>query len=134
MGESYFTHIGVTPHRIYPFVVTNFNPGYNGQAHGTTSLTMLKNLWMLLYWDNHDSFMKTAAMALQNVMDSDMCVRRSFDFSMASEAQKATISEANVLSYSGVGTSSTNTTGETEKGDKTSSISEELFRSPRTPS
>ncbi|OIN85816.1 MAG: hypothetical protein AUJ12_07715 [Alphaproteobacteria bacterium CG1_02_46_17] len=99
MGESYFTHIGITPHRIYPFVVTNFNPGYGGQTHGTTSLTMLKDLWKLLYWDNHDSFLKTAAMALQNVMDSDMSVKRSFDFSMADQSQKSTLSESSILSY-----------------------------------
>lgn len=77
---------------------------------------MLRDLWKMLYWDNHDSFMKTAAMALQNVMDSDMCVRRSFDFSMAAEAQKATISESNVLSYSGSSVSSGSSgTGDTEK-------------------
>ncbi len=113
MGESYFTHIGVTPHRVYPFVVTNFNPGYGGHSHGTTSLTMLKDLWKLLYWDNSDSFLKTASMALQNVMDSDMSVKRSFDFSMAEQAQKTTLSESSILSYSA---SSRDTNGESERG------------------
>lgn len=100
MGESYFTHIGVTPHRIYPFIVTDFNSGVDGHTHGVTSVTMLKDLWKLLYWDNNDSFMKLVSMTLQNVMDSDLSVKRSFDFSMAADAQKPSISEATVLSYS----------------------------------
>lgn len=91
MGESYFTHIGLMPHRIYPFVVTNFESGYNGHAHGTTSFTMLRELWKLLYWDNHDSFMKIAGMAYQNLMDSDVSVRRGFDFSMQKQAEQSTI-------------------------------------------
>lgn len=98
MGESYFTHIGITPHRIYPFVVTNFNPGSGGHVHGTTSVTMLRDLWKLLYWDNGDSFIKVVSMAYQNLMDSDMSVRRSFDFSMEQQAQQSTIFNSDLLS------------------------------------
>lgn len=127
MGESYFTHIGVTPHRIYPFVVNDIRGAANGHIHGVVTVTMLKDLWKLLYWDNNDSFIKVAAMALQNVMDSDMSVRRSFDFSMAAESQKATISEGNILSYSSPPKS---TSSDTEKGSDESSS---LFHIDRTP-
>ncbi|MCB1557928.1 MAG: methyltransferase domain-containing protein [Alphaproteobacteria bacterium] len=138
MGESYFTHIGITPHRIYPFIVTDYNQGYGGHAHGTTSLTMLKDLWKLLYWDNHDSFMKVAAMALQNVMDSDMSVRRSFDFSMGGQAQKATINEASLVSYAASDTgvqSSPHSTQDNANDDSngTSFNSDSAFRSYRNP-
>ncbi|HNQ91965.1 MAG TPA: methyltransferase domain-containing protein [Alphaproteobacteria bacterium] len=128
MGESYFTHIGITPHRIYPFVVNDIRGCYDGQAHGTTSLTMLRDLWKMLYWDNHDSFMKIAGMALQNVMDSDMSVRRSFDFSMANEAQKATIGEGSVLSYSSSAPKSASSDTEKSGDDSTTP-----FRVERTP-
>ncbi len=99
MGESYFTHIGVTPHRIYPFIVSDIKGG-GPIGSGVTELTTMRNLWQLCYWDNHDSFMKVVAMTMQTLMDSDMSVRRSFDFSMAKEVQKATISESSVMSYS----------------------------------
>ncbi len=109
MGESYFTHIGLTPHRIYPFVVTNFNSGSGGHVHGTTSVTMLRDLWKLLYWDNGDSFIKVVSSAYQNLMDSDMSVRRSFDFSMEKLAQSATIFNSDVMSSSSSGPISSHT-------------------------
>lgn len=101
MGESYFTHIGVTPHRIYPFVVTDMRGFMNGFTHGTTQITMLKDLWKLCYWDNHDSFLKVAALACQHLMDSDLSNRTSFDFKAADIAQKATVIESSVLAYGG---------------------------------
>ncbi len=138
MGESYFTHIGVTPHRVYPFVVTDMRGSYDGFAHGATSLTMLKDLWKLLYWDNHDSFLKVAAMATQMLHDSDMSNRHSFDFSLAAEAQKSTVStQGSVMSYqsgsspaaNGNGsTTGSSGTGDADKGDDLSQI-----RVPRTP-
>lgn len=100
MGESYFTHIGVTPHRIYPFVVTDMRGFYEGFTHGVTQVTMLKDLWKLMYWDNHDSFLKVAAIACQHLLDSDLSLKHGFDFKVADVAQKATVIESSVLSYS----------------------------------
>jgi SAM-dependent methyltransferase len=81
MGESYFTHIGLTPHRIYPFVVTNIRGSYDGFTHGTTQLTMLKDLWKLMYWDNHDSFIKLVSQTY-NLMCQDNDLSVSWDHSV----------------------------------------------------
>ncbi len=84
MGESYYTHIGMTPHRIYPFVVTNMRGAWGGRGIGQSFVTPLYNLWKLLYWDNSDSFMKVTAMAYKNLcQDSDLSVRWDFDVKMA---------------------------------------------------
>ena len=66
MGESYFSHIGLTPQRIYPFAVSTAGvKGWMKKGRGGRgSYTPLSKLWKILYWDNHDSFMKTAAYAI----------------------------------------------------------------------
>ena len=121
MGESYFTHIGVTPHRIYPFVVTDMRGFYDGFTHGTTQITMLKDLWKLCYWDNHDSFLKVAAIACQHLLDSDLSVKHGFDFKIADQAQKATVIESSVLGYG----SSQPTSGSSSAFSSSSSTSED---------
>ena len=66
MGESYFSHIGVTPQRIYPFAVSTAGvKGWMKKGRGGRgSYTPLTNLWKMLYWDNHDSFLKVASYAI----------------------------------------------------------------------
>ncbi len=67
MGESYFSHIGLTPQRIYPFAVSTAGAvGWRkqGRTHGTTKFTPLYNLWKMMYWDNFESFMKVAGYAM----------------------------------------------------------------------
>lgn len=136
MGESYFTHIGVTPHRIYPFVVTDMRGFYDGHTHGVTQLTMLKDLWKLCYWDNHDSFLKVAAIACQHLMDSDLSLKHSFDFKMADTAQKSTVLESSVLTY-GAGHPSSSahapSVDEIEKIESAAKSKPEGLRSPRVP-
>lgn len=45
LGESYFTHVGLTPQRVYPFVVAT-----EGEAHGPNwHYTAMKKLWRLIY-------------------------------------------------------------------------------------
>lgn len=109
MGESYFTHIGLTPHRIYPFVVTSVRFHYSGGVfHGATALTPLSHLCDMLYWDNHDSFLKIAAMAYQYLCDSDMSVKRDFDFKISDSFSKPRAHESSIFSpNSGSGPSST---------------------------
>lgn len=84
MGESYFSHIGVTPQRIYPFAVcTAGASGWKkvGRAHGTTTYTPLYRLYRLLYLDNYYSFIKVTAMAYQAALgyDSEMSVGTHFE-------------------------------------------------------
>lgn len=83
MGESFFSHIGVTPQRIYPFAVsTAGTSGWRkvGRTHGTTKLTPLVDLHKLLYLDNYYSFMKVAAMAYAGSLgkDSELSPQSSF--------------------------------------------------------
>lgn len=84
MGESYFSHIGVTPQRIYPFAVcTAGASGWKkvGRTHGTAAYTPLYRLYRLLYLDNDYSFIKVAAMAYQAALgyDSEMSIGTSFE-------------------------------------------------------
>ena len=84
MGESYFSHIGITPQRIYPFAVSTAGAkGWKkvGRTHGTTTYTPLYRLYRLLYLDNYYSFMKVVAMCYQACMgyDSDLSIGTSFE-------------------------------------------------------
>lgn len=88
MGESYFSHIGVTPQRIYPFAVSTAGvKGWrkNGRTHGAATFTPLYNLWKMLYWDNHDSFMKIAGYALKVKLgqNNDMTPTNTFSKKLA---------------------------------------------------
>jgi len=101
MGESYFTHIGITPHRIYPFVVTNQRGAWsNGGTHGVISVTPLKDLWKLCYWDNHDSFMKCVGQAYQRLFNSDQGLLNDFSLSMSADLAKSRATESSVISLS----------------------------------
>lgn len=132
MGESYFTHIGLTPHRIYPFAVTDSRWSMNGFMHGVTALTPMRDLGKILYWDNSDSFLKVASYALMHLMDSDMTNKHSFDFSMAEQAQKATVTNANTFSYGGGGNGGVSTKSEDKAiSDKNSADTLSAFRIPR---
>ncbi|PZP54874.1 MAG: class I SAM-dependent methyltransferase, partial [Micavibrio aeruginosavorus] len=84
MGESYYTHVGMTPHRIYPFVVTNMKKAFNGRYQGVTGLYPLYNLWKMLYWDNSESFIASTARTYKNLcQDSTLSVRWDFDVKLA---------------------------------------------------
>ncbi len=83
MGESYFSHIGVTPQRIYPFAVSQGGAkGWMkaGRTHGTTTYAPLYGLYRLLYLDNDYSFMKIVAMSYNACLgqNSDMSASLSF--------------------------------------------------------
>ena len=84
MGESYFSHIGITPQRIYPFAVSKAGAsGWKkvGRGHGTTSFTPLYRLYRLLYLDNAYSFMKVVAMTYQAAIGYDSDLSASMEFS-----------------------------------------------------
>ena len=84
LGESFFSHIGVTPQRIYPFAVTPKKvSGWraDGRVHGVTGYTPMYRLYRLLYLDNYYSFMKIVAMSYQACLghDSDLSAEVSFN-------------------------------------------------------
>lgn len=66
MGESYFSHIGLTPQRIYPFAVSTAGvKGWMKSGRGGRGrYAPLSKIWKLLYLDNDESFLKTAAYAI----------------------------------------------------------------------
>ncbi len=70
MGESYYSHIGITPQRIYPFAVSTAGvKGWMKKGRGgRESYTPLSKLWKLLYKDNYDSFLKVAGYAMKATM------------------------------------------------------------------
>ncbi len=93
MGESFFSHIGVMPQRIYPFAVTKAGAkGWQkiGRQHGVTNHAPLYDLHKLLYWDNHYSFMKVVAMAYKSIfgLSSDLSPDTKFDYSRAEQKAK----------------------------------------------
>lgn len=93
MGESFFSHIGVTPQRIYPFAVTTGGvSGWEkvGRQHGVTNYAPLYDLHRLLYWDNHYSFMKVVAMAYKSAigLNSDLSPDTKFSYSQAEHKAK----------------------------------------------
>lgn len=67
MGESFFCHIGITPQRVYPFAMTAPFSADSGVQNGSTQYSLMRDLWMLLYWDNSRSFMKTLSIAYKNL-------------------------------------------------------------------
>lgn len=90
MGESFFSHIGVMPQRIYPFAVTKAGAsGWEkiGRQHGVTNYAPLYDLHKMLYWDNHYSFMKVVAMAYKSGigLNSDLSPDTKFSFSRAEQ-------------------------------------------------
>lgn len=93
MGESFFSHIGVMPQRIYPFAVTKAGAkGWQkiGRQHGVTNYAPLYDLHRLLYWDNHYSFMKVVAMAYKSAigLNSDLSPDTKFDYSRSEQKSK----------------------------------------------
>lgn len=102
MGESYFSHIGVTPQRIYPFAVSTAGvKGWmkSGRGHGSTSFTPLYNLWKMLYWDNHDSFLKVAGYAIKATtgLNSEMSPAKTFAKKLADAKSIPTAVRSSVL-------------------------------------
>lgn len=105
MGESFYSHLGVMPQRIYPFAVTTAGvTGYKkvGRTHGATTYAPLYRLYRLLYLDNDYSFMKIVAMAYQSCLgqNSDMSANMSFTHNHA-ERKASFMGMGHVSSYSG---------------------------------
>jgi ubiquinone/menaquinone biosynthesis C-methylase UbiE len=91
MGESFFSHIGVMPQRIYPFAVSTAGAkGWKkvGRTHGVTTYAPLYHLHDLLYLDNYYSFMKIVAMAYQSCLGQDSDLSANVSFGQSHAARK----------------------------------------------
>ncbi|NCC21745.1 MAG: class I SAM-dependent methyltransferase [Alphaproteobacteria bacterium] len=68
LGQSFFTHTGLTPQRIYPFAATRVDlPAFmkNGRLIGRSFYTPLYSLWRLMYWDIDDKVIAICQRAYQ---------------------------------------------------------------------
>lgn len=117
MGEGFFSHIGMTPQRIYPFAVASAGAkGWKkvGRTHGPCHYAPLYNVWELCYLDNYYSFMKICAMSYQMLGEnSDLSLSWNLK-SKQSEKHAQPVSErakdvSSTLNSSTPGTSSQNT-------------------------
>ena len=76
LGESYFTHTGVTPQRVYPFCVSS--PPEGGET-AKWQYAPLKRLWMLGFFQRFSGLLLKAIARLHLSMDvtHDMMLHRS---------------------------------------------------------
>lgn len=76
LGESYFTHTGVTPQRVYPFVVSSPPEGGGGTKW---QYTMIKKLWKLWGFQRFSGVLLKMLARTQMAMDAnnDMTMHRS---------------------------------------------------------
>ncbi len=80
MGESFYLHTGLTPERIFPFVVTGVPKGFMLPIHGATNYAPLSKLGKLLWWDKNTSFMRVVAYAYRRFCDDgQFTIRYDFD-------------------------------------------------------
>lgn len=68
LGDSYFTHVGVTPQRIYPFIVTS--PA-KVQVGRTLHFMMMKKYWKLKDWTRFSGALMKMMVRLQMLSDKD---------------------------------------------------------------
>lgn len=104
MGDSYFSHIGVTPQRIYPFAVSTAGAsGWKkvGRTHGTTTYTPLYRLYRLLYLDNYYSFIKVVAMAYHSCLGQNSTMSANMSFDQKHADRKGSFVGMTDQSYSG---------------------------------
>lgn len=91
LGESYFTQIDMTPHRIYPFVVATAaydreGWGGSGGEDGFTAYSPLEEIWKLIYWDNTKSLMTIGARLMTRwCQDSDLSMGAKFNKSLVND-------------------------------------------------
>lgn len=76
LGESYFTHTGVTPQRVYPFIVSSPPEGGSGAKW---QYTMMKRLWRLWQFQRFSGVLLKMLARTHMAMDSnhDMTLHRS---------------------------------------------------------
>jgi hypothetical protein len=72
MGESYYTHVGMTPHRIYPFAVTDKRGISKRPLNGVTDLSRMKwsTFWKLNWFDCDTSFLHIMGRAYKKLSES----------------------------------------------------------------
>lgn len=100
MGESYFCHSGITPHRIYPFAVS-VTAKSSGGPGSITRFSPLRGLWKMLYRivKAHQSYMKVISEAYQALgVNSDMSLNKEFSLKLADrKAAPVSVTNADII-------------------------------------
>jgi hypothetical protein len=77
LGESYFTHVGVTPQRVFPFAVAGMGTWGKTWTGGTTICAPIRRIRRLLYWDFDETLMYMTQRAMLTMgNDSDFSFDR----------------------------------------------------------
>lgn len=89
MGESYFCHSGVTPQRIFPFVMTGVPRGLTTPLYGMIEYAPLSLLCYLLWYDCDLPFMVLVARTFARMgTESEHSVKREFSLKQAGDHTK----------------------------------------------
>ncbi len=89
MGESYFCHSGVTPQRIFPFVLTGIPRGLSTPLYGMIEYAPLSQLGNLLWYDCDLPYMVMVARTLARFgPDSEHSVKREFSLKLGADHTK----------------------------------------------
>ncbi len=89
MGESYFCHSGVTPQRIFPFVLTGVPRGMSTPLYGMIEYAPLSQLGNLLWYDCDLPFMVMVARTFARFgAESEHSVKREFSLKLATDHTK----------------------------------------------
>jgi len=100
LGESYFTHIGVTPHRIYPFAVAAKSKSM--VRKGTyTDYAPIRHLWKMHYFMFHDSELKAFSQAVVSLRASGHDLGLNWDWDQEIE-QSLLSTRPNLHDYSDI--------------------------------
>jgi ubiquinone/menaquinone biosynthesis C-methylase UbiE/uncharacterized membrane protein YgcG len=57
LGESYYTHIGMTPQRVFPFAVAGYGGWGKAWNGGATALAPVRRIRRMMWWDFDETLM-----------------------------------------------------------------------------
>jgi SAM-dependent methyltransferase len=79
LGESYFTHAGITPQRVFPFAVAGMGILGKGRSGGVTMCAPIRRIRRLMFWDFDDTMMWMTQRAMLTMGDdSDFSFDRTY--------------------------------------------------------
>lgn len=130
LGESYFTHVGVTPQRVYPFAVAGMGTWGKTWTGGATICAPIRRIRRLLWWDFDETMMYMTQRAMLSYGDdSDFGFDRSHRQDMKQMIMEGYGPKTLALSDPGGlgGWSSSDTQGGGNSGTGTMRMTDSLF-------
>jgi hypothetical protein len=118
LGESYFTHVGVTPQRVFPFAVAGMGTWGKTWTGGATICAPIRRIRRLLFWDFDETLMYMTQRAMLTMGDdSDFSFDRSHRQDMKSMLMQGKGAKTMALSDPGGFYSSETGTGGSNSGN-----------------